>query len=302
MPTTGEQFAKANGLDICFETFGASDAPPIVLIMGLGAQMIAWDSQFCEALAAKGFRVIRFDNRDIGRTTRLSTAPVPNIMAMMGMAAIGRTMSVPYTLADMAADTTGLMDALGIRSAHVVGASMGGAIAQEIVIRSPARARSMTCIMSSTGSSSLPSPTPEAVAVLLKAVPPDREAYLAHYRETVRVLRGPHIEEDPELDRPRAEKSFARGLNPPGVARQFGAIFASGDRTAALGGVTVPTLVIHGDADPLIRVEGGHAIVKAIGRATIDVIRGMGHTLPRQHWPRIIDDIATHARAAEEAP
>lgn len=297
---SGERFTKANGLDLCYETFGDPANPSIVLIMGLGAQMITWDSVLCAMLADGGFHVIRFDNRDIGRSTKLDGADVPNVMAMMGMAALGRISAVPYLLSDMAADTVGLLDALSISKAHVVGASMGGAIAQEITIRHAARVLSLTCVFSTTGAANLPPPTPEALAVLLKSPPRDRDAYIAQHRETLRVLRGPHLPEDPATIE-RASQLFARGLNPAGVARQLAAIIASGDRTARLASVTTPTLVIHGDADPLIRVEAGYAIVKAIGRASIDVIKGMGHSLPREHWPRIADDIIRHARAAEGA-
>jgi pimeloyl-ACP methyl ester carboxylesterase len=297
---SGERFARANGLDLCYETFGDASKPPVVLIMGLGAQMISWDAAFCAELAAQDFFVVRFDNRDIGRSTRLD-APVPNVMAMLGMAAIGRTMPVPYLLSDMAADTVGLMDALGLRTAHIVGASMGGAIAQDIAIRYPSRVRSLTCIMATTGAANLPPPSAEAIAVLLRPSPLDLDAYLVAHRETIRVLRGPHVEEDPEHDRQRAIRSFERGLSPAGVARQLAAIMASGDRTAALASVTAPTLVIHGDADPLVRVEAGRAIVAAVGKATIDVIKGMGHTLPRVFWSRIIADIALHARTADAA-
>lgn len=295
---SGERFARVNGLDLCYEMFGRPGDPPILLIMGLGAQMISWDAVFCEELAAQGFAVVRFDNRDVGRSTRLD-AVVPNVMAMMGMAAIGRTLPVPYLLADMADDVVGLLDALGLASAHLVGASMGGAIAQEVAIRHPKRIKSLTCIMATTGDPKLPAPTAEAVAVLLKPAPLEREAYVAHYRETLRVLRGPHIDEDPELDRQRAIRSFERGLNPAGTARQLAAILASGDRTQALGRISAPTLVIHGDADPLVRVEAGHAIVKAVGRATIDVIKDMGHSLPRQFWSRMVADITVHARTAD---
>jgi pimeloyl-ACP methyl ester carboxylesterase len=271
----GERFAKANGLTLCYETFGDPAHPSIVLIMGLGAQMIAWDAAFCALLADGGFHVVRFDNRDIGRSTHMTAAEVPNVMAMMGMAALGRMPAVPYLLADMAADTVGLMDALGIERAHIVGASMGGAIAQEIALRHAARVRSLTCVFSTTGAPGLPPPTPEAMAALLKAPPRDRETYIAQHRDTLRVLRGPHIPEDPATVE-RAGQLYDRGLNPAGVVRQLAAIIASGDRTARLADIAVPTLVIHGDADPLIRVEAGHAIVKAVGRATIDIIRGMG--------------------------
>jgi pimeloyl-ACP methyl ester carboxylesterase len=286
----------SNGVHLCCESFGPLDAPPIVLVMGLGAQMIAWDEAFCLALVERGYRVIRFDNRDIGKSTRLDQFDVPNTLALMAKAAIGMKLAVPYTLADMANDTVGLMDALGLARAHVVGASMGGGIVQEMAMRRPDRLLSMTSIMSSTGDPKLPPPTAEATALLFSPAPLQREAYIAHHAKMLKTLRGPHFGEDTISDRDRAAQAFDRGLNPPGVARQLAAIFASGNRTAALAGVKTRTLVIHGDADPLIRVEGGQATAKAIAGARLEIIPGMGHSLPRPTWPRIIDTIADHAR------
>jgi pimeloyl-ACP methyl ester carboxylesterase len=293
---TPETTVKANGLLLCTDSFGDPQAPPIVLIMGLGAQMITWDDNFCADLAAKNFHVIRFDNRDIGKSTRMDQAKVPNIMAMMGEIALGRKLDVPYTLKDMAADTVGLMDALGLKDANIVGGSMGGAIAQELAINFPARVRTLTCIFATTGDPRLPPPSTEAMAILLSQSPADRDGYIAQYKKVSTVLRGSNYPEEAVLDDARAIRNFDRGINPPGVTRQLAAIFASGNRTKALGDVTAPTLVIHGDADPLVRVEGGHAIVKAIGRATLHIIKGMGHSLPRREWPGIIDAIAAHAR------
>jgi pimeloyl-ACP methyl ester carboxylesterase len=295
--TSGERMAKANGLELCYQTFGDSTAPALILIMGLGTQMIAWDEGFCSSLAEKGFYVIRFDNRDIGRSTRLDAAGVPNILALMGMMAIGRKLNVPYTLRDMAADTIGLMDNLGIDQAHVAGASMGGAIVQELAIHHPNRLKSITCIMASPGDPRLKAPTASAIGVLLKTMPTDRDGYLTSYKATVRVLRGPHFPEEEAGDEARAMRNFERGLNPAGTTRQLAAIYASGNRTAALGKITTPALVIHGDADPLIPVAHGHALVKAIGRATVDIIPNMAHALPRAIWPRVVDDIVKHARA-----
>ncbi len=295
--TSGERMAKANGLELCYQTFGDKSDPALVLIMGLGTQMIAWDEALCAALAEKGLFVVRFDNRDIGKSTRFDAAGVPNIMALMGMMAIGRKLDVPYTLRDMAADTIGLMDALGIETAHVVGASMGGAIVQELAIHYPARLKTMACIMASPGDPKLKAPTAQAIAVLLKSTPADFDGYLASYKATVKVLRGPHFPDEEAHDEARARRNFERGLNPAGTTRQLAAIYASGNRTAALGKTTTPALVIHGDADPLIPVSHGHALVKAIGRATVDIIPNMGHSLPRAVWPRIVEDITRHTQA-----
>ena len=292
-----EQIIQANGIALCAETFGDASHPPLVLIMGLGAQMIAWDDGFCGLLASKGFRVIRFDNRDVGRSSRLDRAGVPNVLAMMGDLALGRLPQAPYRLTDMAADTVGLLDAFGIDTAHVVGASMGGMIAQTLAIHYGARLRSMTSIMSSTGDRRLPQATPEAAAVLVTPSPLDRAGYIKHHAKVLQVLRGPHFPADAALDEGRAAQVYDRGINGAGVARQLAAVFASGDRTADLKRVTTPTLVLHGDADPLVRVEAGKATAAAIPFATLQILPNMGHSLPTALWPRLIDSITTHARA-----
>ena len=288
--------ANANGIELCYDTFGDRAAPPMVLIMGLAAQMIAWDDDFCGELASRGYWVVRFDNRDIGLSTKFAQHGVPDVMAMLGMLLQGKTVPAPYTLRDMAADTIGLMDALGIKSAHVIGASMGGAIAQEIAIRHPARLRTLTSIMSSTGEPGLTQPTPEAMQILMAPTPTDRDAYFERYRQTWRVLRGPGFPLDEARDVGRAAETFARGLNPPGVARQLAAIMASGSRKEALAAVKTPALVIHGDADPLVRLDGGEATARAIPGAKLMVIVGMGHALPIPMWPQIIAAIEGHAR------
>jgi len=292
---TPPAFARANGLDLCYDTFGDPQAQPLLLIMGLGAQMIVWDDEFCALLAGRGYRVIRFDNRDIGLSTRLSDAGVPDVAAGMMAAMQGQPVSAPYLLRDMAADAVGLMDALGIGSAHVVGASMGGAIAQTLAIEHPQRLRTLTSIMATTGAPGLPPPKPEAMAVLFKPTPTDQAAYLASYLQTWQVLRGPGFPLDEARDLERAGQSFARGLNPAGVARQLMAILASGSRQQALRSVSVPTLVIHGRADPLVPVECGIDTARAVPGAELLVIDGMGHALPITMWPQIVEAIARHA-------
>lgn len=287
---------SANGIEICHDTFGDRTAPPLLLVMGLAAQMIAWDETFCEQLAARGYFVIRFDNRDIGLSTKFPQHSIPDLMALLGQALMGKPVTASYTLRDMAADAVGLLDALGIQRAHVVGASMGGAIGQEMAIHFPDRLLTLTSIMSSTGDPSLPQATPEATAVLLSPPPKDRESYFEAYKRTWSVLRGPGFPLDEAKDLERAARAWERGLNPPGVARQLAAILASGNRTAALAAVRVPTLVIHGDADPLVRHEGGAATAKAIPGARFLTIKGMGHALPISMWPQLIDAIAAHAR------
>jgi pimeloyl-ACP methyl ester carboxylesterase len=292
-----EQFAKANGLELCYDTFGDRHAPPLLLIMGLGAQMILWDDGFCEQLAERGFFVIRFDNRDIGKSTKINGA-APALPKLLENALTGKPIEAPYTLHDMAADAIGLLDAIGIKRAHMVGASMGAAITQELAIHFPDRLLSATCIMGSSGDPRLPPPTQEAMEVLMSPSPTDREAFLERFLWTWRVLRGSAFPETEERERARALRIFERGLNPPGVARQLAAIFASGDRTKALPGVRVPTLVIHGTADPLVPVEGGRAIAAGVPGSKLVEIEGMGHAIPQAVWPRVIGAIAEHAIAA----
>jgi pimeloyl-ACP methyl ester carboxylesterase len=288
-------FASANGMRLCYETFGNPADPPLLLIMGLATQMIVWDDDFCTQLAARGFRVIRFDNRDIGLSTKLERARTPSFPEMMLAQATGLRFRVPYTLRDMAADTVGLLDALGIARAHVVGASMGGAIAQEIAILYPDRVLTLTSIMSSTGDPKLPRPTPRALAVLAKKVPLDRAGYVREYVATWRVLAGDHFPFDAERTARQGQAGYDRGINPPGAARQLLAIIASGNRKKALAKVRIPTLVLHGTEDPLIPFEAGLDTAKTIPGAQLLLIEGMGHSFPREVWPRIIDAIAQHA-------
>jgi pimeloyl-ACP methyl ester carboxylesterase len=288
-------FAPANGIRLCYQTFGDPADPPLLLIMGLAAQMIVWDDEFCARLAARGFWVIRFDNRDIGLSTRFPQARTPRVAELFFMQATGLRYRVPYALRDMAADAFGLLDALGIGTAHVVGASMGGAIAQEMALAAPARLRSLTSIMSSSGDPKLPGPRPRALARLAKKVPLDRAGYVREYVATWHVLAGDAFPFDAERTARQGAAGYDRGINPPGVARQMLAILASGNRKKALRGVRVPTLVIHGMADPLVPVAAGPDLAAAIPGAELLLIEGMGHSFPREVWPRIIDAIAEHA-------
>jgi pimeloyl-ACP methyl ester carboxylesterase len=290
-----EQFAKANGIELCYDTFGDRKDPPLLLIMGLGAQMILWDDGFCTALAARGFYVIRFDNRDIGRSTKVA-GEAPPLPKLLEQSLTGKPIEAPYTLRDMAADAVGLMDALGISRAHVVGASMGAAITQELAINFADRLLTATCIMGTSGDPRLPPPTQEAMAVLMTPTPLDGEAYMERFLWTWRVLRGSAFPEDEARERARAERIFARGINPPGVARQLAAIFASGERSAALPKVRVPMLVIHGTADPLVPVEGGRAIAAGVPGARLVEIEGMGHALPPAVWDEVVEEVEKHAR------
>ncbi|HET7050263.1 MAG TPA: alpha/beta hydrolase [Solirubrobacteraceae bacterium] len=285
------------GIDIAFERFGDPQAPPVLLIMGLGTQMLGWPDGFCGALADGGMHVIRFDNRDIGLSTHMTDAPEPDV----GAALTGDSSSASYKLSDMASDTVGLLDALELPSAHVVGASMGGMIAQTVAIEHPGRVRSLTSIMSSTGDPSVGQATRPAMAALLSPPAVSREQAIERTLAIVRVLGSPGFELDEVEIRRRTGLAYDRSNDPVGVARQLVAIAASGDRTAALGGVSVPTLVVHGADDPLVDVSGGHATARAIAGSELAVFDGMGHDLPRALWAemaRRIGELVARAEAA----
>jgi pimeloyl-ACP methyl ester carboxylesterase len=292
------QIAHANGIDLCYEVFGEASAEPMLLIMGLGAQMIHWEDDFCRQLAARGFRVIRFDNRDSGKSTKMTGGKRLTPLELLKLRFLRIPVAAPYRLGDMAEDTIGLMDALGIKSAHMVGASMGGMIAQELAISFPQRVRSLTSIMSTTGNPKVPPATREATAVLMAPPPATKEEYFERFAQTWKVLRAASFPEEEALDRARAERTFARGLNPAGVGRQLRAILASGNRKARLASVKAPTLVIHGTIDPLVRPEGGKDTAASISGAKLLMIEGMGHALPMRMWPQIIDAIDKHAHGA----
>ena len=292
---SGTARVRSNGIELAYETFGDARGQPLLLIMGLGCQMLEWDEAFCRRLAARGYRVIRFDNRDVGESSWCAQFGTPEVAALLAKALVGRPVAAPYTLADMAEDAVGLLGMLGIDSAHVVGASMGGAIAQEVALRHPHRVRTLTSIMASSGDPKLPRPRPAAMSVLLSPTPIERVAYIERYTDAWKVLRGAGCPEDEAFDLERAERLHARGINPPGVARQLAAILASGSRKERLASVRVPTLVIHGDADPLVPVECGRDVARSVPGAELIVLEGMGHALPIRMWPRIVDAIAKHA-------
>ena len=292
------QIARANGIDICYEIFGDAGAEPLLLIMGLAAQMIHWDDDFCRQLAARGFRVIRFDNRDIGKSSKMTGGKRLTPLELLKLRFLKIPVAAPYKLLDMAKDTIGLMDTLGIKSAHLVGASMGGMIAQETAISFPERVRSLTSIMSTTGNPKIPPPTREAAAMLMAPPPATKEEYFERYAQTWKILRAGSFPQDEALDRGRAERNFERGLNPAGVGRQLRAILASGSRKDRLASVKVPTLVIHGTVDPLVRPEGGKDTAASIPGARLLMVEGMGHALPIPMWPQIIDAIDKHAHGA----
>jgi pimeloyl-ACP methyl ester carboxylesterase len=296
--TDGIQRAQVGGgIEIAYERFGDPADPPLLLIMGLATQMLGWPDEFCAGLAERGLSVIRFDNRDIGLSTHLHDAPPPDI----GAAMMGDTSSASYTLSDMAGDVTGLLDALGIDSAHVVGASMGGMIAQTLAIEHPARVRTLTSIMSTTGDPSVGGASEEALGVLLAPPAADRTAAIERTLATYRVIGSPAYELDEPALRERAGLAFDRAHDPAGVARQLVAILASGDRTPRLRTLRLPVLILHGAEDPLVPVTGGRATAAAIPGAELVEFDGMGHDLPRALWPAITDRIVDLVERGESA-
>ena len=294
---SGEQTATVGELELCYETFGSATAPPMLLIMGLASQMLLWDDQFCEQLAARGFRVIRFDNRDIGRSTHLRGAAIPTRWQLLRRSARGAA----YSLDDMAADSVGLLDHLKVGAAHVVGASMGGMIAQLIAVNHPDRVLSLVSIMSTTGNPKVGRPQPRMMMRLMRKARREREAYIEDHIETYRAIGSQGFDFEEEYKRERAARLFERGVYPAGSARQLGAVASAPDRTAALGGVRAATTVIHGDADPLVDVSGGRATAEAIPGARLVILPGMGHDLPRALWPEIINAIVENTAVAPAA-
>jgi pimeloyl-ACP methyl ester carboxylesterase len=290
---------RANGIEIEYDSFGSASGRPLLLIMGLGGQMIMWDEGFCEALAERGHYVVRFDNRDVGLSTKFGHAGIPNVMELMMQAASGRAPSVPYTLDDMADDAAGLLDALDLESAHVCGASMGGMIAQTVAIRHGGRLRSLTSIMSSTGDASLPQARPEAMAVLMTPPPSDRAGSLDAAVRTWRTIGSPGFPFDEAKIRERAGRLYDRAFYPEGTARQLAAIVAHGSRAEKLRDVSAPTLVIHGADDPLVPLAGGRHTAESIPGAELLVIAGMGHDLPEGAWPTLVGAISEHTAKAE---
>ena len=291
------QRARAGGIELAYETFGDRGDPPLLLIMGLATQMLAWHDDLCADLAGRGFFVVRFDNRDVGLSTHLHDAPMPDVM---GALSTGDTSSASYRLEDMAADAIGLLDHLGVAQAHVVGVSMGGMIAQTIAIEHPDRVLTLTSIMSTPGPR-IGAPTQAASAVLFAPPATSRDEAVARVLETYRVIGSPGYPLDEQWLSEAAGTSYDRGYDPLGVARQLMAIYASGDRTSGLRTLRVPTLVIHGEDDPLVQVAGGRATAEAVPDAQLVTIPGMGHNLPRELWPRILDALKAHVVKAQSA-
>ena len=282
--------ALSNGIEIEFETFGDAGDPPLLLVMGLGAQLLSWDVELCESLVDRGFYVIRFDNRGVGLSTKVPVDENLDVMAEMMKALAGEAPAAPYLLADMAADAVGLLDHLGIDRVHLVGASMGGMIVQQVAVDHPERLLSLTSIMSTTGDPDVGQPKPEVLAVLLDPAPAERDAYIAHIVEGSRTIGSPeHFDEDRAAV--KAGQSFDRCYYPRGTANQLMAVLASGSRTDGLRKLDVNTLVIHGDVDPLVTVSGGERTAEVIPGAELMILEGMGHDVPIFYWPQIIEAI-----------
>jgi pimeloyl-ACP methyl ester carboxylesterase len=289
--------AATNGVELEYETFGNREDPAVLLVMGFSQQLIAWEVRFCTQLAARGFHVIRFDNRDVGLSTKIEKAPRPKIPAIMG----GDRSTVAYGIADMADDAAGLLGALAIEAAHVVGVSMGGMIAQTVAIRHPGRVKSLVSIMSTTGNPGVGHAIPEALQVLMTRPPTQRDEYIEHGTKVWRILRSPGFPHDETGGRERVGQAYDRCFYPEGAARQLAAILSQPDRTEALGKLTIPATVIHGAEDPLVNRSGGEATARAIPGARLLIVPGMGHDLPEGVWTTVIDAIVLAAKRGSGA-
>ena len=292
-----EQLARdvgPSGIDVAYERFGDPAAPPVLLIMGGGAQMISWPDGFCTELARRGTQVIRFDSRDAGRSTHFPDGPAPDLRAALA----GDYSSASYTLSDMAADTAGLLDVLGFEGVHVVGASLGGMVAQTMAIEYPARVRSLTSMMSTTGDPGVGQANVTALASLGPS-PQDRPGYIDWQIRAFRVIGSPGFAFDEAAVADRAGRSWDRDHDPLGMLRQAVAVVASGDRTARLRELHLPALVLHGDSDNMCDVSGGRATAAAIPGAELVIFEGMGHSIPRELWPDITGRITGLVQRAE---
>jgi pimeloyl-ACP methyl ester carboxylesterase len=288
-----EQFCRVGDIELCYEEFGNPADPTMLLVMGLATQMVAWRPEFCAQLVAQGFHVVRFDNRDIGRSSKIK-GPVPTIPQLL----LRSRRAGVYRLSDMANDAFGLLDHLGVEQAHVVGASMGGMIAQTMAAMHPERVLSLASIMSTTGNRWVGQPHVKLYPLFLTRAPTDPAAYRARINKIFAAIGSPGFERDPRELEQLVDESLARGHDPAGGARQLGAITASGDRTSEVAKITAPTVVIHGTSDVLIRPSGAKATARAIEGAKLVMIEGMGHDLPRGAWPQIIDAIVDNTRRA----
>lgn len=290
-----EQIATVGDVELCWEAFGDAGDPTVLLIMGLGTQMLGWRPEFCESIAAAGYHVVRYDNRDIGRSTHVSGHPPPSLRELV----LRRPRSPAYTLEDMADDAAGLLGALGVDRAHVVGVSMGGMIAQALAARHPHRVATLTSIMSTTGAARVGRPALKVLPFLVRPPATVRTPAIERAVALFNLIGSPGFERDVAATRELAGASFDRDADRRGGGRQLAAILASGNRTAALTRITAPTLVVHGTADRMVAPSGGRATAKAIPGARLELIPGMGHDLPPALWPRLIALICEHAAGAD---
>ncbi|MBN1260674.1 MAG: alpha/beta fold hydrolase [Anaerolineae bacterium] len=291
--------SRTSGVEIAYEARGAPGAPAILLIAGLGDQLLSWPDAFCERLAAQGFRVVRFDNRDVGLSTSFEEAKAPGLPALVWAYIRGKTLPVPYTLEDMAEDAMGVLDALGSASAHVVGGSLGGMIAQRVAIHHPEHVRTLTLLMSTAQVPGLALPRPRAL-IVFKTRPLDREGYVEHAVKVMRAVRGGGFRLDEDHVRRQASHIYERAPDSTGIPRQMAAIMTSFNKLGAQAKtITAPTLVIHGSADPVIPVAHGKRLAHLIPGARLVIVKGMGHELPPDAWPIVVDAIAQHVRQGE---
>ncbi len=296
--------AQVNGITLEYEIQGPPDGETLLLIMGLGCHLTRWTQAFLDKLIARGFRIVRYDNRDIGLSTHMTEAGMPDLAELFAAQAQGRRPAAPYDLTDMARDAIGLMGALGIARAHLVGVSMGGMIAQLVAAMAPEKVASLTSIMSTTGNPAVPPPAPEAVAMLIgpSPSPRDREAYAEHGVKTWRILCGPHYPPNEDEVRARVLAAADRCYDPAGYLRQVFAINASGDRRDFVRRITAPTLVVHGDADPLVDIAGGRDTAACIEGAEFLLLPGMGHDLAPPLYDTIVEAIARTVARAQTVP
>ena len=292
IPYQGPEIVSANGIQICYDALGNPNNPALLMVAGLGMQLIGWDEEFCTMLAERGYWVIRYDNRDTGKSSKFDEEGIPDIAPALQ----GQSISAPYLLHDMAADAVGLLDALDVKKAHVLGVSMGGMIAQTIAINHPERVRTLISIMSTTGDPSVSAPNPKGLELLMAPPATNLESHIQNNLTWARATTGSAFSVDESGVKERAQATWERGTYPPGTARHTAAILASGSRQKALQKLTMPTLVIHGKEDIIVPVEGGIATADAIPNAKLMLIDGMGHTLPPETWPKIVDAIAAHAK------
>jgi pimeloyl-ACP methyl ester carboxylesterase len=286
----------ANGIQIAYETFGDPTSPALLLTIGLGAQMIHWQDEFCQQIADAGYHVIRYDNRDSGLSTKIGELREMEIMEKLMASFTGQAVSIPYTIEDMANDAAGLLDAVNIDKAHICGMSMGGMIAQTFAINNPLRTRSLISIYSTPGNRTLFPSTPEVSEAMMKPVPREREPYIDYMIDFYKLTYGPGLPFDEDYHRALFAKAYDRSLCPEGSLRQLLAVMTQDNRTSKLGDLKVPALIIHGDADPLVPLAGGQATADAIPGATLMVIKGMGHVTPNlnAYWSDIKDAMVNH--------